>query len=287
MRRSIAFWLVIGFTLLIALNVSAQGETPTAIPTLPPLLIPNPEIEVLGSGKVGTIDYGETVSGHLDFTPDMPYDLPAIYFVGHNGAGRKQGDFDAWYFDAPANTSTVITVTATDGDLIPELLIAAEPPPEQRVVAVAALDLNVDQDAHAGLCIRSWQQDWHYVILVERQEGTEQTGSYQLTLERADSDQDLSYQTAACRVGTWAISRGDSRINIRVGESLSFRVKGVMQPGQPYTVMSADSVWFGSDDRWVHIRYRDADRWSDGYVSQPLVRIVDSTAITDADSADS
>src|SRR5215216_354787 len=97
-----------------------------------------PEIPILGSGDSGVIQYSETVSGEIELSDDDNVaEMESIRFVGHNGSGRVQGDFDVWDFDMPKNTYSVMTVTATSGDLIPTLLIVNEPHEDSIIAGVS------------------------------------------------------------------------------------------------------------------------------------------------------
>jgi len=240
-----------------------------------------PVIPVLGSGDTGVISYGETVTDEIEVS-DTAADMLPIQFVGHNGANRSQGDFDVWYFDAPKDDGSVITITATSGDLIPTLLVVSDadssgsyPNP---IPGVSAWDQNVDGDLNAGACLfavsrhnpyaDSASDSRRYAIVVFRQEGTAQTGSYTLTLEKAASDAEISggSPTAICRVGTFVFTRGSIAINIRSNPGLQFSVKGRMQPGEPYTFSHTDGDW-------THIDYWDGDSISDGYVKTSLTRV--------------
>ena len=240
-----------------------------------------PVIPVLGSGDTGVISYGETVTGEIEVSADAADMLP-IQFVGHNGANRSQGDYDVWYFDAPKDDGSVITITATSGDLIPTLLVVSDadssgsyPNP---IPGVSAWDQNVDGDLNAGACLfavsrhnpyaDSASDSRRYAIVVFRQEDTAQTGSYTLTLEKAVNDAEISggSPTAICRVGTFVFTRGNIAINIRSNPGLQFSIKGRMQPGEPYNF----SHTYGD---WTHIDYWDGDSICDGYVKSSLTRL--------------
>lgn len=224
-------------------------------------------VQLVGSGKTGTITPGETVTGEILVSEDGK-NLQPIGFVGHNGSNRFQGDFDAWYFDPTPGENYVISVTATGGDLIPTLLIVSENRtptlPMDRIVTVSALDANADEDANAGVCLRH-TADRRYTILVYRQYNTAQTGQYELTLTTATEDALTGGSpTAVCPVGTFVTTVPDTVVNIRNGDGVRFAAIGRMQPNELYVVLGVGSV-----RGWRHILFMDdTGALRDGYVSE-------------------
>ncbi|MEO8394018.1 MAG: hypothetical protein ABI700_13595 [Chloroflexota bacterium] len=266
MKKLLILLISLNFVVLMAVSLSAQ---------------PSPDIPIEGSGHRGVIAYGEAVSGQIDLS-DTGAKMDSIGFVGHNGSGRVQGDFDVWDFDMPKGTFSVISVTATSGDLIPTMLIVNEPQKGSIIAGVSGLDANVDGDLGAGVCLLDRIGDGHYEIVINRQAETRQTGSYLLTLEQAVDIHDLGggSASAVCRVGTFAITQGSSRINIRSNPGLKFSIISSMQPDQPYSV-------FGTPSDWTPIVFWSGDQWRSGYVSTPLIRItgsMDESASSDSAS---
>lgn len=251
--------LLVGFSLLIvllAVGVSAQSGLP--------------DVPLVGAGERGMIAYGETVTGIIE-NSEAGSDVQPISYVGHNGANRVQGDFDVWYFDAAEGDNAVITVTATDGDLTPTLLVINDVMPGVTTPTVAGWDYNLDGDAAAGFCLRSLWRAMPIAIIVARPEDTEQTGSYTLTLEKAEDETTLTggSTTAVCKVGTFVKTNGDYRVNIRGIPDISYRIVGKMQPGEAYLYMNG----YGG---WTHIQFWSGDNLADGYVKDSYIHITGS-----------
>ncbi|HEX2907563.1 MAG TPA: hypothetical protein VHO69_11915 [Phototrophicaceae bacterium] len=227
-------------------------------------------VTVIGSGATGTITPGETVTGEIEFSARGSR-LAPITFVGHNGSNRYQGDFDAWTFAAVPGENYLITVTATGGDLIPTLMLTAEAP----IPTLAALDLNADGNSQAGMCLRAAFYE-RYAILVERQAGMAQTGSYQLTLTTAaETDLTGGSPTAVCSVGTFITTRANTRVNIRAGNGLNFAIVGQMEPHAFYSLFGGNA----GESGWRHILFfDDNDQLWDGYVSARLTTITGEIA---------
>jgi hypothetical protein len=246
----------IAFILLLFLSVSVAAA--------------QAEVEVKGSGETGTIIYGETITEELEVSDASS--IGPISFVGHNGANRSQGDFDAWYFDAHKGDNVIIRMTA-DGDFTPTLLITMKSP-DFAIILVTAWDSNPDGDSEAGVCLTNIQRDEQYAVLAYRQEDV--PAKYSLSLEKVDSVADLSggSETAVCGVGSNVISRGDNVINIRSNPGTNFSIKSKMQPGQPYTL-------FSTGEAWTHILFHAENGITDGYVSTSLIRITGT--VEDAD----
>src|SRR5690349_8632726 len=111
------------------------------------------DIDVEGSGKTGTITYGETVTGELQVSDAS--DIQSISYVGHNGQNRVQGDFDVWNVDVHKGDNLIVRLTATHRDFIPTLLITySDTSSFNSIGSVVNLDLNVDGDSEAGVCLR-------------------------------------------------------------------------------------------------------------------------------------
>jgi hypothetical protein len=220
-------------------------------------------INVVGTGETGTIQPGETVSGTLELSDAST--LSPISYVGHNGANRQQGDFDAWRFEADSDENFVIEVIATDGDLVPTLLIIRE---SDSIPTVSAWDSNADGDSHVGVCLPH-VSGGTYVILASRQPETEQTGSYELTLTSA-AEEELGggSETATCRVGTFVATKGTRPVNIRSNPGTQYDIIGQMQPGEPYTYYSGGTLG------WLQIMfYREGFGVWNGYVRADLVAL--------------
>jgi hypothetical protein len=223
------------------------------------------EVEVVGSGKTGTVAYGETVTGTIEVSDANTYG--AMSFVGHNGADRSQGDFDVWYFDAKPGDYVIVRMTATSGDLIPTLLLTADDR-DARIVYVNGWDYNPDGDQQAGMCFWGIQKDQQYGIVAFRQDD-QQTGDYSLTVERVEGFDALhdGSETAVCGVGTFAMTKGSRAINIRSNPGTDFSIAAKMQPGSPYSVFST------GDPDWTHILYWADGEVQDGYVAARLIRL--------------
>lgn len=229
-------------------------------------------VQLVGSGKTGTITPGQTVAGEILVSEDGKQ-LQPINFVGHNGGNRFQGDFDAWYFDAVAGENYVISVKATGGDLKPTLLLIGE----ARIPTVSALDANADNDTNAGVCLRT-AAERRYAILVHRTYNSAQTGQYELLLKTATEDELTGGSpTAVCPVGTFVTTLPDTVVNIRNGDGVRFAAIGRMQPNQLYVMLGVGSV-----REWRHILFIDfMGELRDGYVSERY------TLITSAQPGDS
>jgi hypothetical protein len=237
------------------------------------------DIEVVGSGKTGTITYGETVTGTLEVTDASNID--PIHFVGHNGKNRGQGDFDVWNFDvATDGDNFIVRMTAVDGDFTPTLLVVGrDKTGEIKPLGVTNLDNNYDGDSEAGVCLWKLSHLTEFTIIAYRTEAVQ--GNYSLSLEKVDSSEALAggSSTLWCSVGTFVYTGGDYGVNIRSDAGRQYSIKGKMQPGQPYNF----SDIAGKD--WTGITYQtpDGEGRGYGYVSMPLVRI---TGTLDADDTD-
>ena len=186
-------------------------------------------------GNVVRIAYGETVTGSIEYS-EAGSSVQPINYVGHMGTHRIQGDFDVWYFDAAKGDNAVITVTATDGDLVPTLLVIDE------VEAGVLFQFSV--------AVRSWTATWTATprpgIVCASSTRTRSSAS-SLPGRRIPSrrglypnrrtsggDQELSggSETAVCRVGTFVITGGNYRVNIRSNPGSWANVKGADAGGR-------------------------------------------------------
>ena len=220
-----------------------------------------PDVPMVGTGERHLIAYGETLTGSIEYS-QAGSSVQPINYVGHMGTRRQQGDFDVWYYEAAQGDKAVISVTSTEGDLVPRLLVIAEEDVSVQFdyPTTYGWDDNVDGDAQAGVCVRNAVKKL-VGIIVDRQKDTKQTGAYTLTVEQAADDQELAggSVTAVCRVGTFAFTNGDYRVNIR--QYPSYHIIGVMQPGQPYLVLSPPEA------EWTTIGI-----WWQGYIANGAVK---------------